>query len=603
MGEVVIGGDHPVVIQSMTTAATTDTAETIRQIETLEKVGCQIVRLTTPAMADVENLPTIRTEMKKRGLVVPLAADVHFLPEIALRACDYVEKVRVNPGNFADRKRFQTRDYTDAEYREELDRIHAAFVPIVRRAKENGVALRIGTNHGSLSDRIMNRFGDTPLGMVESALEFVRIAQAESFHEIVLSMKASNPIVMVAAYRLLVSRMNEEKMDYPLHLGVTEAGEGEDGRVKSAIGIGSLLSDGLGDTIRVSLTEDSEHEIPVAEKIVALCVPEASTESKSLEPTWDPFSYGRRESRPLESRTHSTGGKEVVRVRTRTLSSDVDPKPDAIVVENSTEEIHSTYGRIARNLPPGEFDELSLQPSPAWKEENYSDKLVSLLEGRPLWLRIRKPKEIEGAIALLKTWPDSTQVGIEVEGRQLVSLGRQVAVTLSKEGLSPPMHLHLMGHADDSEEDLLLRASVQLGGLLCDGIGDSVEISSAHGSEFNTRVAFNVLQATRLRMSKVDLIACPSCGRTLFDLQATTARIREKTEHLKGVKIAIMGCIVNGPGEMADADFGYVGSGPGHINLYVGKECVARKIPEAEADQRLIELIQSQGRWVDPPSR
>lgn len=609
VGDVVIGGDHSIVIQSMTTTLTTDTKATVDQIERLAKVGCPIVRVTVPGLADVENLPNIRAEMKKRGIRVPLVADVHFLPEIALKACDYMEKVRINPGNFADRKRFVAREYTDAEYAAELNRIGEAFLPILRRAKKNGVALRIGTNHGSLSDRIMNRFGDTPLGMVESALEFVRIAEGEGFRQIVISMKASNPLVMIQAYRLLVARMDEAHMDYPLHLGVTEAGEGEDGRIKSAMGIGALLADGLGDTIRVSLTEDPEFEIPVAERLIRHYSrgSGASREEKEIQPAWDFFSYERRASEKLVGRTHAVGGKEMVRVRTE--AAELEPKADAIVIEKSFPRFKTGLSVVLRpssvspaDLSSKEFDEISLRPSPAWRETGYLEKFSSFLNGRPLWLRIARASEIETVIDLLKRFEGAVKTGIELEGRELIALGRRVASRFSEARLSPPIHLHFIAGSSETEEDLLIRASVELGSLLCDGIGDSIEVSSSFGPAFNGRLSFNILQAARLRMSKAEYIACPSCGRTLFDLQAATARIREKTNHLKGVKIAVMGCIVNGPGEMADADFGYVGSGPGHINLYVGKECVERQIPEAEADRRLIELIKGHGRWVDPPA-
>ncbi len=626
VGNVTIGGNHPVVIQSMTTSSTRDTNATVDQIEALVGVGCQIVRVTTPTIADVDNLPAIRAEMKRRKVSVPLVADVHFIPAIALKACELVEKVRINPGNFADRKRFDVREYTDAKYQEEIDRIREAFLPIVRRAKKNGVALRIGTNHGSLSDRIMNRYGDTPLGMVESALEFVRIAEDEGFKEIVLSMKASNTQVMIQAYRLLVVRMNELKMDYPLHLGVTEAGDGEDGRIKSSVGIGSLLADGLGDTIRVSLTEDSVHEIPVAQCIARLYTRSfAEKADVSFSPTWDPYSYSRRQS-DHQSGVVSTGGSELVRVRTGVEPSatpaisgrnELDPSPEILSVtafskfakpeflnsipKEAAVVLRLDQGTAADILSTNlRFDALSISPSPAWGEEAYLPKLKSQLGNRPLWLRVRSIEEIDMAIALATKMKGRLSMGIEVEGKKLISLGRTLATRLAKENLQPPMHLHFHSGSDEPKPDVLVRASVELGSLLCDGIGDSIEISSPYGAEFNHPLAFNILQATRMRMSKTEYIACPSCGRTLFDLQETTARIRAKTSHLKGVKIAIMGCIVNGPGEMADADFGYVGSGPDKINLYVGKECVERHIPFTEADERLMNLIKSHGRWVDP---
>ncbi len=629
VGDVSIGGSHPIVIQSMTTTSTLDTKGTVDQIQRMVEVGCQIVRVTTPTMADVENLPNIRGEMKLRRIQVPLVADVHFLPQIALKACDYVEKVRINPGNFADRKRFITREYTDEEYQTELSRIRSVFVPIVAQAKKNHVALRIGTNHGSLSDRIMNRFGDTPLGMVESALEFVKIAEDENFKEIVISMKSSNPLIMIEAYRLLAAKMDELKMDYPLHLGVTEAGDGEDGRVKSSMGIGSLLADGLGDTIRVSLTEDPEAEVPVANLIAKYYTktPDANS-NQQIAPSWDLYSYQRRESIKVSNRYFEIGKKETVRVRTHLpLSSlenalelirTLEPEAESISIDLSIptfpvrflEELHGKHSIFLRLAPTTSttlsdlhsvpFDELSLPINLTWSEKGYAFKLDTFLKNRPLWLRINKAAQLPRIIQLIQTFSPKIQIGVEVEGANLIALARELASILAQTNLTPPFHLHFVADRHGTEADLLVRAPTELGSLLCDGIGDSIEISSSLKIGFNHRMAFNILQAARLRMSKTEFISCPSCGRTLFDLQETTGRIRVKTGHLKGVKIAIMGCIVNGPGEMADADFGYVGSGPGHINLYVGKECVERHIPTQEADERLIALIKKQGRWVNP---
>lgn len=633
VGDISIGGDHPVAVQSMTTTPTLDTVATVDQVQRLIEVGCPIVRITTPTMAEAENLPNIRAEMTRRGLSVPLVADVHFLPQVALKACEYVEKVRINPGNFADRKRFEVREYSESEYEEELERIREAFVPLLRKAKERGVVLRIGTNHGSLSDRIMNRFGDTALGMVESALEFVRIAEGEDFRDLVLSMKSSNTQVMIQAYRLLVARMNELSMDYPLHLGVTEAGDGEDGRIKSAVGIGSLLSDGLGDTIRVSLTEDPEREVPVAREIVRLYArspqPVAVPDATVLEftPTWDPYSYGRRESTALETGALKLGAGETVRVWTNVPPDDLgafllsrgglDPQPEIVSIEAThralkPELLASLGPQVSVVLRAGagtvsdifsedvRLDQLSIAPSVAWSSADYMDKLAKMLAGRPLWIRVRRMADIDAGIAFLEASHGRLRTGIEVEGTSLISVGRALAVRLSTLGLSPTIHLHYVAPAGQEEDQTLLQASVEIGSLLCDGIGDSVEVSSLAPVEFNHRLSFNVLQATRLRMSKTEYIACPSCGRTLFDLQSTTARIRNQTSHLKGVKIAIMGCIVNGPGEMADADFGYVGSGPGFVNLYVGKECIERHVPETDADTRLISLIKTHGRWAEP---
>lgn len=629
VGDAVIGGDQPIVVQSMTTTPTQDTKSTVEQIQRLVDVGCQIVRVTTPTTADVDNLPSIKAEMKKRGLKVPLVADVHFLPKIALKACDWVEKVRINPGNFADRKKFEVKEYTDAQYNAELERIHSVFSPIVLRAKKNGISLRIGTNHGSLSDRIMNRFGDTPLGMVESALEFIRISQDHGFHDLVISMKASNPKVMIQAYRLLVAKMDELEMDYPLHLGVTEAGDGEDGRVKSAVGIGSLLADGLGDTVRVSLTEEPEEEIPVARCLVEQCRLHAKPYSaRSIVPSWNLYEYERRSCKKLSHTKFAVGERETVRVRA-TVAPDLlesfvqtirilDPKPDAVAMDLDstplkTEDLNKLPKELSLVLRFQEkspfidfqldevlFDELSLKSSPIWREEPYISKLETLMKNRILWLRVSQVKEVENAVYLLRALHSRVQTGVEVEGRDLIALSRLLAARLHQEGLHIPLHLHYQEKGESQRLDTMMKASLELGSLLCDGIGDSIEVSSPSEITFNSRLAFNILQASRLRIFKTEYIACPSCGRTLFDLQETTARIREKTAHLKGVKIAIMGCIVNGPGEMADADFGYVGSGPGFINLYVGKECVERHIPQKEADQRLIGLIKRHGRWIEP---
>jgi (E)-4-hydroxy-3-methylbut-2-enyl-diphosphate synthase len=620
VGDVRIGARNPVVLQSMTTPSTQDTAATLAQIERLAAAGCELVRVTTPNLADVENIPAIRAEMKKRGLRLPLAADVHFLPQIALKACEVVEKVRINPGNFADRKRFEVTEYSDAEYAEELERIRGAFLPVVRRAKELGVAMRIGTNHGSLSDRILNRYGDTPLGMVESALEFVRIARDEGYHDLVLSMKASNAQVMIQAYRLLTARMNELGMDYPLHLGVTEAGEGEDGRIKSAMGIGSLLSDGLGDTIRVSLTEDPEFEIPVAREIARLYTRpfEAAVQPDDPAATWDFYSYARRPSRAAAEtaavQTHVASehlawlmaGVPALDPPVERLSFDSSAKLEETGAANVAGQGLPVVLRLTRETPSDlssgriRFKELSIPPGSAWAREPYATKLADLLAGRPLWVRIAGEPDIAPAIAMLRALDGRVPTGVEVEGGWLVSLGRRTAIELHRAGLAAPIHLRYTAMRSLGEEQVRIQAAAEIGSLLCDGIGDSVEVACPQGPEFGHRLAFNLLQAARLRMTKTEYISCPSCGRTLFDLQETTARIRAQTNHLKGVKIAIMGCIVNGPGEMADADFGYVGSGPGYINLYVGKECVKRQIPAADADRALIDLIKAHGRWVAP---
>ena len=625
VGDVVIGGKNPVVVQSMTTTPTTDVAATVEQIRKLVEVGCQIVRVTVPTQSDMDAVPKIRERMKAEGLRVPLVADIHFLPKLALQACDWFEKVRINPGNFADRKKFEVLEYTDAEYQEEIDRIRETFRPIVLRAKENGIAMRIGTNHGSLSDRIMNRFGDTPMGMVESALEFIRIAQDEGYRDLVISMKSSNPQVMIQAYRLLVSRMNESGMDYPLHLGVTEAGDGDDGRIKSAMGIGSLLADGLGDTIRVSLTEDPEREIPVARRLNAIFekgfdLPAAPV----LAPAWDFYSYQRRATQRYETKGLGLGGREPVRVLTHVPLSgapalaarSTEPYVEAVSLSLDPPVTAERMASIDSKLPvrvnldattladlrPGKipFDEIGVAASSIWSEPGYVEKISAVLEGKTVWLRARETQDVDAIVRTLHASSSKVRFGVSVESYRILELGRRVAATLTRAGFDVPMHLCLVSKAEETKENLLLRAPVEIGALLCDGIGDSVEIRSGFGVDFNHVLGFDILQAARLRMSKTEYIACPSCGRTLFDLQETTAKIRARTGHLKGVKIAVMGCIVNGPGEMADADFGYVGSGVGQINLYVGKDCVERHIPQSDAVEKLVDLIKSHDRWIEP---
>lgn len=630
VGNVPIGGNYPIVVQSMTTTPTTNTLATVEQIQRLKDVGCEIVRVTVPTQADLKNMVHIRKEMEKRKLEIPLVADVHFLPKIAMEACDFFDKVRINPGNFADRKHFEVKEYSDSEYESELQRLYDAFGPFVKRAQEKKIAIRIGTNHGSLSDRIMNRFGDTPHGMVESALEFIRIAESENFKDIVISMKASNPFVMVHAYRLLVARMNELGMDYPLHLGVTEAGNGQDGRVKSSVGIASLLSDGLGDTIRVSLTEDPEFEIPVAKKIIEhFGIPlfnELKTTSGNItDANWNFFEYQRRKSHILSWSDFKVGGKETVRVNSHVeqahvastiqKSKEIDPEMESISFDLTEVEkdlpvssniptlirVHSMKVDSDAMIKNGSYSQISLRPNHTWMEERFSSKLVKIVDKRIVWLRIEKESDIEATCAMLGDLGRKIQIGVEICGRRLIHLARKAVVALEQNHFQPPILLNWKASFSDQEEDIVIQASNEIGALLNDGIGDAIEISSSNAT-INHTVAYTILQATRLRMSRADYIACPSCGRTLFDLQTTTAQIKAQTDHLKGVKIAIMGCIVNGPGEMADADFGYVGSGPGHINLYVGKECVERGIAQENAVQRLIQLIKDHGRWNERPA-
>jgi (E)-4-hydroxy-3-methylbut-2-enyl-diphosphate synthase len=564
-GGVIIGGNHPVVVQSMITCDTMDTAACVQQTLDLVAVGCQIVRITAPTVKDAANLRHIVAELRKRDCWVPIVADIHFKPEAALEAAKWVEKVRVNPGNYADSKKFVVKEYTDEAYAAELARIEEKFTPLVKLCKELGRALRIGTNHGSLSDRIMNRYGDTPLGMVESALEFARIARKHDFHNFVFSMKSSNPKVMIECYRLLAARLAELGPDwnYPLHLGVTEAGEGEDGRIKSAIGIGSLLCDGLGDTIRVSLTEDSPHEIPVCRDLLAQ-IPALTHHAPRITHhalPFDPFHYERRPTPEIELADGvKCGGEQLIRVVvTRATFDKVAPKirpQDDVKPEAVYEDL---------NL-------LELDPTqPLSIEQVHCDtQLVTVKDGTPL--------------------PPIT--AFRLLAARLKDLGRRNPILL-KDCLaweSAPLAPNLA----------LLRAAVNLGALLADGIGDAILVRGEPGAGASLRLAYNILQAAGCRSFKTDYVACPSCGRTLFNLQTVTARIKARTQHLKGVKIAIMGCIVNGPGEMADADFGYVGGAPGKINLYVGKTPIKFNIPEAEAVERLVDLIREHGKWVEP---
>jgi (E)-4-hydroxy-3-methylbut-2-enyl-diphosphate synthase len=564
-GGVIIGGNHPVVVQSMITCDTMDTAASVQQTLDLVKVGCQIVRITAPTVKDAANLENIVAELRRQDCRVPIVADIHFKPEAAMEAAKWVEMVRVNPGNYADSKKFAVKEYTDDAYHAELLRIEEKFTPLVKLCKQLGRALRIGTNHGSLSDRIMNRYGDTPLGMVESALEFARIARKNDFHNFKFSMKSSNPKVMIECYRLLVARLNELGPDwnYPVHLGVTEAGEGEDGRIKSAIGIGSLLCDGLGDTIRVSLTEDSPHEIPFCRDLLAQ-VP-LLTNSAFRVPhsalSFDPFHFEKRETPEIElNDSVKCGGEQLIRV---------------VVTQ-------ATWDKVAPKIRPKD----DVKPEAVYEDLN-------LLELDPT-----QPIAIEAINC-------DTQLVTVKDGTPLppITAFRLLASKLKELGRKNPILLKdcLTFEATALAPNIaLLRAAVNIGSLLADGIGDAILVRGESGGGQSLRLAYNILQAAGCRSFKTDYVACPSCGRTLFNLQTVTARIKTRTEHLKGVKIAIMGCIVNGPGEMADADFGYVGGAPGKINLYVGKTPIKFNIPETEAVERLVDLIKEHNKWVEP---
>ena len=569
VGRVAIGGNHPIRVQSMLTCDTMDTAACIHQTLQLADAGCEIVRITAPTVKDAANLKAIVSGLRALGCEIPIVADIHFKPEAALEAAKWVEKIRINPGNYADKKKFDVREYTDSQYAEELDRIREKFTPLVQLAKSRGIAMRIGTNHGSLSDRIMNRYGDSPLGMVESALEFAHIARDCGYHSFVFSMKSSNPKVMIAAYRLLVARLNELGPDwnYPLHLGVTEAGDGEDGRIKSAIGIGSLLADGIGDTIRVSLTEDSVHEIPVARELVieGAAHSEESPLQRGESPIipYDPFQFERRKTSPIETQGFSIGGEHGIRLALPQSLHEVLTQKSPTLGEYQPELVYE--GLPARAVDPRnqrEIEDIQNSPSP---------QLVTVRDG----LEIPPIK----AFRLLAS-----------------KLGSGHPILL-KDTLHEPPDPEFLSEAS---LDNLLRSSVVLGSLICDGIGDAILIRNERHPERAIRLGYNLLQAAGARNFKTDYVACPSCGRTLFNLQETTARIKAATAHLKGVRIAVMGCIVNGPGEMADADFGYVGGAPGKVNLYVGRKAVKFNIPESEAVQRLKELIQEHGKWVEP---
>jgi len=561
-GRVVLGGDRPVVVQSMLTCDTMDTAECVKQTLELVAVGCQIVRITAPTVKDAANLKNIVAELRAVGCPVPIVADIHFKPDAAMEAAKWVEMVRINPGNYADSKKFAIKEYTDEQYTAELKRIEERFTPLVKLCKELNRAMRIGTNHGSLSDRIMNRFGDTPLGMVESALEFARIARKNDFHNFKFSMKSSNPKVMIECYRLLVARLEQEGPDwnYPIHLGVTEAGEGEDGRIKSAIGIGSLLCDGLGDTIRVSLTEDSPREIEVCRDLLAQVPHLANLKPAEfgVVPSFDPFTFARRETPEVElAEGVKCGGEQTVRV---------------VVTQ-------AAWDKLAPKISP----KADVKPEAIYEELN-------LFEVDP-----RQDFEVNCDTQLI-----SVKDGVDLPA---ITSFRLLAARLKRLGRNNPILLKdcLNFESTPLEPKIaLLRASVVIGALLADGIGDAILVRGESGAGQSLRLAFNILQASGCRSFKTDYVACPSCGRTLFNLQTVTARIKARTEHLKGVKIAIMGCIVNGPGEMADADFGYVGGAPGKINLYVGKTPIKFNIPEGEAVDRLVDLIKEHGKWAEP---
>ena len=631
IGDVAMGANHPIRVQSMTTTDTLDTKATVEQSIRMIVAGCEFVRITAPSINEARNLQNIKDELRKRGYKTPLIADIHFTPNAAETAARIVEKVRVNPGNYADKKKFDTIEYTDVTYAEELERIRERFIPLVKICKEYGTAMRIGTNHGSLSDRIMSRYGDTPLGMVESALEFLRICMDEGYYSIVLSMKASNPQVMVQAYRLLIAKMRAEFMDlnnmqntlpalFPLHLGVTEAGEAEDGRIKSASGIGTLLEDGIGDTIRVSLTEDPELEIPVAQKLVSRY--NNRTSHQTIKPInhhklpYSPFSYSKR----LTKAVLNVGGNHVpVVIADFSGKQNISPASlfpvgynysqsldkwhisdqacDFIYVGNQhiSFALPGTLGVIYNNkMWLQHSDDERTYPLFNVNELNDALKCTAAikfveLNTEDFFKQQLQVDKLTDAVLVLKTSNDHAMPDL-----------RNVFVDMMQQKNTLPVIIK-RDYAKADLETFRLHCSTDAGALLLDGMGDGVWLCSELVSPADiNQTAFGILQAARTRISKTEYISCPSCGRTLFDLQETTAKIRARTHHLKGIKIGIMGCIVNGPGEMADADYGYVGSGAGKITLYKGKEVVRRNIDAALAVDALIELIRDNGDWIEP---
>lgn len=633
IGDLKIGNGHPIAIQTMTTADTMDTEATIAESIRCIKAGAQLVRITAPSKKEAENLQAIKDGIRAAGYNTPLVADIHFTPNAAEIAAKIVEKVRVNPGNYADKKKFETHDYTDDSYQEELERIRKKFIPLVQICKEYGTAMRIGTNHGSLSDRIMSRFGDTAIGMVESALEFLRIARSENYHNIVLSMKSSNPQVMVQAYRLLVQKMDEEFGEcYPLHLGVTEAGDGEDGRIKSAVGIGTLLKDGLGDTIRVSLTEDPEFELPVCEDLIRECLPTTSGKLSSETSTtleeagaklYNPFNYKRRQTTQVQNigseHVPAVVGDfgKIKNITPESLSA-IGYSYNAADDKWSISDFAADY-LFAEKIPdfnlPGTLSVITWYDE--WLLANDKKKVFPYLTRLQYMSDESKSPSINfvdlGAHENLdadfveKIKSDDTVVLVmySTEEQSMKQLRRQM-LNLVELKIDKPV-IFIINSKNENADQHLIHYATEAGALLLDGFGDGLILGPDYSLEKNIKDiedanqnAFGILQATRTRISKTEYISCPSCGRTLFDLQETTAKIRARTNHLKGVKIGIMGCIVNGPGEMADADFGYVGSGVGKITLYKGQEVVKRSIPSEVAVDELINLIKENDAWIEP---
>ena len=632
IGDLLLGNHHPIRVQTMTTTDTMNTLATVEQTIRCIEAGAELVRITAPSKNEAHNLLEIKKELRKRGYQTPLVADIHFTPNAAEIAARIIEKVRVNPGNYADKKKFEFIEYTDAAYNEEIERIRERFTPLVKICKEHGTAMRIGTNHGSLSDRIMSRYGDSANGMVESAMEFLRIARDESYHNIVLSMKSSNPQVMVQAYRLLVQTMQREfGVCYPLHLGVTEAGDGEDGRIKSAIGIGTLLEDGIGDTIRVSLTEDPEFEIPVCLDLVKRYNnrKESSEEAESIKLPYSPFEYKRRVSTAVEN----IGAKQVpvvvanfkyadqlIPAQLHSIGYDYDEATDKWKISDAAADFIYTGNQPLSFALPGTLK--NIVDAEVWDKDAVSQFPLFDLDG---YLNTANKSSrlnfvlLDEHASLLKLKEEKNIVlCVKSDAENAMQSVRKVFVELASLGITHPVVLYTASNKHTPDEHLIHLAT-ETGALLLDGMGDGICLGFRKGAQlenpkvngrtylpvkdiyqFANNTAFSILQATRTRISKTEYISCPSCGRTLFDLQETTAKIRAVTNHLKGVKIAIMGCIVNGPGEMADADFGYVGSGPGKITLYRSKEIVKKNVDSEIAVDELINLLKESGAWLEP---
>jgi (E)-4-hydroxy-3-methylbut-2-enyl-diphosphate synthase len=639
IGDLLLGNFHPIRIQTMTTTDTMDTMATVEQSIRCIEAGAELVRITAPSKKEAENLLNIKNELRRRGYHTPLVADIHFTPNAAEIAARIVEKVRVNPGNYIDKKKFEFIEYTDTEYNEEIDRIRERFTPLVKICKEYGTAMRIGTNHGSLSDRIMSRYGDTPMGMVESAMEFLRVARGERYHNIILSMKSSNPLVMVQAYRLLIRTMEDEfGACYPLHLGVTEAGDGEDGRIKSAIGIGTLLEDGIGDTIRVSLTEDPEFEIPVCKDLVKRYEGRAAADAPAIplvdKLPYSPFEYRRRAAKAVANiGDHHVPvvvadfmqAANVDRMDLKAVGYGFDAVSDKWNIGDAAADYLYTGKKLIGFDLPGtlrvicdhaawmQTDRIHYLPLYQGKEYLQTTERSSLMNFISIDAADSDLSEMLEAIrsdetAVLCCWSSHPQPMLSV---------RRLIMELMSKGIDCPLILAVES-SDSTIDEQLIHFSTEAGALFLEGMGDGIwlmndpkkiannrvsgrtYLETRNNHQFINNTSFSILQATRTRISKTEYISCPSCGRTLFDLQETTARIRSVTHHLKGVKIAIMGCIVNGPGEMADADFGYVGSGPGKITLYKGKEVVKRGVDSAIAVQELINLLKESDAWIEP---